>query len=154
MNTFLRSVAAAAIGAAAMYYLDNQSGRRRRAMLRDKMASTTKKLSKQSRSQARRAAGHAYGLLHHAASDAPVSDQQLVERARSCLGRTVANPGAIDIRVERGVACISGHVLAADRERVIREIAAVPGIERVEDELSVHEQAGNVPELQGAATRG
>ncbi|SEJ33549.1 BON domain-containing protein [Paraburkholderia diazotrophica] len=154
MNTFLKSVTAAVIGAAAMYYFDNHSGKRRRAMLRDKMASTTRRISKRSRAQARRAAGHAYGVLHRAASSAPTSDRQLTDRVRAHLGRIVATPGAIHVRVEQGVAWISGHVLAADRERVIRETAAVPGVERVEEQLCVHEQAGNVPELQGATLRG
>ncbi|MDR6446569.1 osmotically-inducible protein OsmY [Paraburkholderia terricola] len=150
MRALLRSIAAAALGAAAMYYLDNNSGRRRRALLRDKLGSTGRRIVKRSRSQARRVAGSAYGMLHHAVSSAPTSDQQLTERVRARLGRTVRTPGAIDVTVDGHVACVGGHVLADEHDKVIREIRGVPGIERVDDRLCVHQQPGNVPELQGA----
>jgi osmotically-inducible protein OsmY len=97
--------------------------------------------------------GHAYGLLHRAASSAPVSDVQVAERVRARLGHVVDTPRAVDVRVDQGVARVSGDVLASDRQRVIDEIAAVPGVTRVDDHLSVHDAPGHVPELQGVARR-
>ncbi|ACC74122.1 BON domain-containing protein [Paraburkholderia phymatum] len=154
MGSLFKTLTAAAVGAAAMYYFDSQSGRRRRAMLRDRMGATSRTFRKKSRAQARKAMGHAYGMLHRAASSgAPVSDVQVTERVRSHLGRVMRTPGAVDVRVDHGVACVAGEVLASDRQRVIDEIAAVPGVERVEDHLSVHAAPGNIPELQGVAQR-
>ncbi|MBP0588292.1 BON domain-containing protein [Paraburkholderia sp. LEh10] len=154
MRAFLRGVAAAALGAAAMYYFDSQLGKRRRAMLRDKMGATSRRIRKSSQAQARKVAGRAYGMLHNAVSSAPASDLQLTERARSRLGHVIANPRSVDVRVDHGVACVGGEVPAADHDRVIREIAAVPGIERIEDCLSVHDDRGNLPGLQGVARHG
>ncbi|MEM5389669.1 BON domain-containing protein [Paraburkholderia phymatum] len=151
MKTLLGCVAAAAAGAVAMFHFDRQSGRRRRAMLHDKVTASGRKLGKRARAQARRIAGRVYGTMHEAVSSAPTSDVQLVERVRSRLGRVVSNPKAVDISAEHSHVCVSGNVLAAERARMIRAINAVSGVEHVDDHLSVYDGPGKVPELQGIA---
>jgi osmotically-inducible protein OsmY len=149
------SVVAVALGAAAMYYLDPELGRRRRAMLRDQMMARRNEASRYLARNARRAAGELQGVAHGARAavgmtEPPSSEGQLRERIRSALGRLVSTPGAINVGVAGGNVLLTGHVLAGERDALISSIAGMEGVERVSDQMAVYDEPGNVPELQGA----
>lgn len=154
-NRFLDTLVAMAVGAAAMYYLDPELGRRRRAQLRDQAGSRSREAQRYLRQQARWAGDRLYGLArqarHIGAAAAPASDRKVHERVRAAIGRVVSAPGAIDVNVAGGNVLLTGHVLMAERDRLVDAVSAVAGVERVIDQLSQYGSAGNVPELQGAA---
>ncbi len=64
----LNGVAALTAGAAAMYLLDPRMGRRRRALVRDKMLASRRDVVRYGRGQAKRAADHLRGAIEHAKS--------------------------------------------------------------------------------------
>jgi osmotically-inducible protein OsmY len=149
------SIVAIALGAAAMYYLDPELGRRRRAMLRDQMAARRNEASRYLGRNARRAAGELQGVAYGVRSamgmtQGPADDGQLRDRIRSALGRLVSTPGAINVGVAGGNVLLTGHVLAGERDRLVSSIAGMDGVERVSDQMAVYDEPGNVPELQGA----
>ena len=74
------------IGAAVMYLLDPNMGRRRRAMLRDQVASKTNKAGDQLGSQARHMQNKAKGVVAEAKS--AVEDQK--ERMTETTGKKTA----------------------------------------------------------------
>jgi len=154
LTAFLRG---AAIGAAAMYMLDPDKGRRRRALARDK---------------ARRFAGDASDVLNAAAKDinnrmrgakaeaarhlrreGTPDDLQLIERVRAQLGRAVSNPHAIQVGAREGRVVLSGPVLASEVDELIDAVSSVPGVTGVDDHLAVHPRAGSIPSLQGSGRR-
>lgn len=106
MNPSLSILAAFATGAAAMYYLDPDLGRRRRALARGKAV----KVSHQrdyAQVKGKRAVGQLKGLLLGSRTriDAWVSpppDDRLRERVRAHLGRAITHPGAIEVQVQGG----------------------------------------------------
>ncbi|WP_116141476.1 BON domain-containing protein [Trinickia diaoshuihuensis] len=160
MKSLLNSVATLAAGAAVMYYLDPQMGRRRRATLRDKLHSGQRQAASFAGTQAKRTADQARGLYAkaHAQSSRifdgggePVDDTVLAERVRAQLGRLTSRPGAIDVTASGGCIGLSGHVLAAEHTPLVQTISAISGVSEVDDRLVVHDQPGNVPELQGGA---
>jgi osmotically-inducible protein OsmY len=154
MGTFLRLATFAAAGAAVMFYFDPEAGRRRRAMMRDKLTSTSREAAEAAQATARRVTDRARGLVHEGTSRLdgsalPRSDEQLRERIRSRLGHLSSHPGAIEVVVEQGRVRLEGPILAREVERVVDEIRRMPGVESVDNQLSVHEQPGNIPALQG-----
>lgn len=152
MRDIIHCVTAMAVGAVAMYYLDPQSGRRRRALVCDKLESLRHEAQDYAQSKGTDAANRIMGLAAEARSnlaDGPVGDQQLAERIRAELGRLVTRPGAIEVAVERGVACLSGKILAAEHETLVSAVAAMQGVLGVDDRISVHPGPDDVPELQG-----
>ncbi|MDX3906082.1 MAG: BON domain-containing protein [Pigmentiphaga sp.] len=156
MKHLLNYVAAAALGATAMYLFDPIGGRRRRALLRDKAAASRHDLDRYARKARKRAADQLHGVAARARSTigmdgSPVDEWQLVERVRSHLGRVTSHPGSIDVSATAGQVCLSGQILASEHEKLIAEVSAVPGVDSVEDRLEVHEHPGFVPELQGAS---
>ena len=133
---------AAGAGAAAMYFLDPDRGKRRRNMARDRVAATFRRGTRRAERLGRRAGAGTQSLAHrvaHArpAETGPVDDRTLEQRVESQLFRHVDVPGdRISISVEEGVLVLRGEV---DRPEQIGELEAaarkIPGVQMVENLL-------------------
>ena len=145
------------IGAGLMYLLDPDRGRRRRALVRDRVSSrigdSEAFLGKTARDSANRTRGLVARARGRLGADGRVSDEVLVERVRSKLGRYVSHPGAIDVEAHGGWVVLRGAILAGESEALLGAVASVPGVHHVENELEVHENPDDVPALQGAGRR-
>ena len=147
---------AVGIGAAAMYLFDPQQGKRRRAMLRDQcnhlMHSTQRTIDVTRRDLQNRWQGcvaEFQGALHQE----PATDEKLVARVRSKLGRAVSHPSAIEVTANNGTITLSGPVLAHEVQSLVRCVSTVSGVNSVENHLDVHENAENVSALQGGSEK-
>jgi hypothetical protein len=163
MDAQIRSLcqiaAAVVAGAALMYYLDPQQGRRRRALVRDKAIAVSNDTAEAARGQSRRVANKVQGMVaasraRFGRADEPVDEHTLHERVRACLGRVAEHPGAIQVEVANSVVRLSGDVLARDANPIVKAVERVRGVERVENGMTVHESAQNVPALQGEPAGG
>jgi uncharacterized membrane protein len=144
---------AAAAGAFSMYLLDPDHGRRRRALLRDRLASGWSRLDDATSVASRDLRNRARGMAHEVRSRfsrEEVSDEVLAERVRARLGWAVSHPGAIEISARSGRVTLSGAVLEREYVRLLRAVWAVRGVADVEDRLAVYESAAGVSALQGA----
>src|SRR5438309_8583417 len=87
------------LGAGLMYFLDPQQGRRRRALVRDQLASLRSRaddaFSCTGRDLAHRAQGTAAAARSLVSAD-DADDRVIGERVRSALGRVVSHPSAIE----------------------------------------------------------
>ncbi len=154
MREILALAAGWAAGAATMYYLDPHGGRRRRAIARDRLVAWSHDAGELAQRGGRRAASRVRGMA--AARRArrhespPATDEQLRERVRARLGHVIRYPGAIDVQATDGIVALSGPVLAEDLSSLLDGVRDVPGVIDVDNRLSVHDEPGKVPELQGA----
>lgn len=140
------------VGAGLTYFLDPDRGARRRARLRDTVAHsatlTRRAVGTTSRDARHRLHGTAasvLGVVRRGEAD----DHVLVERVRAKLGRLVSHPHAIHVVASAGNVTLSGPILTREASGLVRAIRHVPGVRSVIDNLERHEQAGNVPSLQG-----
>src|SRR5688572_1471184 len=148
----MRSLTTAALVAAAMYWFDRTSGRRRRARLRDQMVSGVFRLDHGLEVARRDLAHRMQGLAARARSmfrDDYVDDEVLEERVRSCLGRVVSHPGAIEVSSDNGHVVLSGDVLTHEHGQLIRAVDGVHGVAFIEDQLAIHASAEGISALQG-----
>lgn len=140
------------LGAGLMFFLDPERGRRRRALVRDRMVHAarvgTDAVSATRRDVAHRAAGAA-ARLRGARDAAPVDDTVLVERVRARLGRVVSHPRALHVESAAGVVTLRGPILTAEVGRLLREVKRVRGVVEVIDALDARDEAGDLPALQG-----
>jgi hypothetical protein len=81
------------------------------------------------------------------------SDRQLHDRLRARLGRVVGHPRAIEIDVFDGQARLTGDILAAEVDALLKEVRSVDGIQHVDNQLTVHEAPDGIPALQGTRRR-
>ena len=138
------------LGAALMYALDPQSGRRRRAIARDRLRSLTRRqrglLARGGRDLGHRLEGGVHALNGGDAA----SDRVLAERVRAALGRAVSHPSAIEVEVIGGNAVLTGHVLESETRELMRRVGRVAGVKAVDDRLERHLSSEGVPALAGA----
>lgn len=154
LRSFLRG---AALGAAAMYMLDPDKGRRRRAIARDKTArfltdagETVCEATRDIANRAHGARARARRTLHR---DTVSDDLRLIERVRACIGRVVSHPHAIQVGARDALVTLSGPILAGEVQALLATVRAVPGVSAVDDHLVVHAHPGSVPSLQGGGRR-
>jgi uncharacterized membrane protein len=142
------------LGAALMYAFDPDRGKRRRAGVRDKLVSATDKAADAVSATARDLRNRARGL--YASSMSPnekAADQVLVARVRSKMGRVVSHPSAIEVSADQGRIALKGPILAHELNDLLTSVAKIPDVERVDNQLELHKQAGDLPALQGGTKR-
>lgn len=148
-------LAAAAVGAVTMYYLDPQQGTRRRAVVRDKAIAIASGATDVARAQGRHVADTVHGVVESGRArfgreDEPIDELTLHERVRACLGRVVNHPGSIHVDVSGRDVRLTGDVLSREERAVVKAVKRVRGVQHVENALTLHDSAAYVPSLQGA----
>jgi uncharacterized membrane protein len=145
------------LGAGLMYLLDPRAGRRRRAVVRDKLVHGGHVLGDGLRTATRDLSQRLVGLGAQAralatSDEAPVP--VLEARVRSQLGRVVSHPRAIEVRADdEGRVTLSGAILAHEVADLLATVQAVRGVTGVDSQLEAHKEAGDVPALQGGRAR-
>jgi osmotically-inducible protein OsmY len=143
------------LGAGLMYLLDPLHGRRRRALVRDKVVHaahvTSDAAGATGRDVAHRTSGVAARLGALARRDA-ADDRVIEERVRARLGRVVSHPRALEVVVSNAVVTLRGPILGAEVKRLLRTVEGVRGVRDVVNALEPHHEAGNIPALQGGST--
>lgn len=137
----LNIVTAFAAGAALMFYLDPNQGRRRRALVRDKSLS----LSHDMRDYAGRKRTHLGNRMKGLAARAGfagqqrdgIDDAQLRDEIVQKAALLLSNPMAVEIDVEDGVVHLSGRVPAGESDVLLEKIAAMRGVQEIDDQLDV-----------------
>ena len=156
MNTGLTLGVGLGIGTGAMYLLDPDRGKRRRALLRDKFVWAQRKTAEcievTSSDLSNRARGIASGIQSRFTSG-EVDDAVLVDRVRSKLGRIVSHPAAVEVAAENGNVTLSGPILEAEVDHVLGCVKWISGVKDITNNLEVHKEAGNHPALQGGRER-
>jgi len=114
MNPQLALLSGIGLGATLMYMVDPDRGKRRRARVRDKLARVTHKAPDAIGATARDISNRVRGLAAQAAatfSSEDVSDEVLVARVRSKMGRVVSHPSSIQVTANQGRVILSGPIL-------------------------------------------
>lgn len=131
MKTLVRIAVAFAAGALVMYYLDPATGRRRRALARDRAVSAGCGASRAARATSKHAADRVRGMaarVRGRMSHEDIDDDRLEARVRSQLGRLVARPHGVEVRVRDGVVTLGGSAGAGEVAPLVDAIAAMPGV--------------------------
>ena len=151
-STLTAGLLSLAAGAGLMYLLDPESGRRRRAMARDKARRganvTGRRLRATTTDVGHRARGVVLERVHRFRRERP-DGEILTRRVRSELGHHTSHAHAIHVAADQGRVILSGPVLASEVEELIKAAGKVRGVEAVENRLDVHESPEGVPALQG-----
>ena len=136
-------VSAALGGAALAYYLDRQSGRRRRHQTRDRALSLARHGTKRARKLVHHATADASGTARRAVhalrppAEVEVDDATLVDKVESIVFRKNDVPkGQININAENGVVFLRGQVERADLvETLEARVRKVRGVKDVQNLL-------------------
>ncbi len=127
----LRLAAAIGIGAGAMYLLDPERGARRRATVRDRSVHGLHRAADLVDKGMRDLHYRTHGLLAETRAlfrHEAVTDDILVQRVRSRMGRAVSHPHAVEVGAKDGQITLRGLVLAGE----VKDSAVLrgPGVRR------------------------
>jgi len=133
---------AGALGALAMYFVDPQQGRGRRATSRDRMAAVFRARFRGLRRLSRATAAKACGLAQHVQHMEPEhwsvpNDATLAQRVKSELFRDPEIPkGHINVNAEAGIVVLRGEVDEPAEIRSIEQaVSRMPGVRGVHNLL-------------------
>jgi uncharacterized membrane protein len=137
------------VGAAAMYFLDPNLGRRRRALAGAQVAEAVLAADAAVRRLVNTAAPQVDEDPLKLFLEGRVPDARLADRVRSTLRGVSSYPRAIRVTVLEGVVTLEGFVLDRDVTDVVLGVRRVPGIVRLDSRMEA------VPTMpQGFATGG
>jgi uncharacterized membrane protein len=145
------------LGVALMYFLDPNSGRRRRARTRDRMVHAARVVNEGAMVTARdtmhRAQGAWAGAKRLFSHEEQVADDVLVGRVRAELGRVVSHPHAIEVIASGGHVALAGPILSHEVRPLLKVLRRVAGVRAVSDQLTVYSDPSHVSSLQGGEPR-
>jgi osmotically-inducible protein OsmY len=134
--------AAGAVGLAAGYFLDPESGSRRRHQVRDRTLAMLRRGADRTRREAEYRTGQVEGKVEAAKSQArpekpAANDQALAERVKSEIFQPEDVPkGSVNVNVENGVVYLRGEVKRPDQIRkLVEQAGEVDGVAAVESLL-------------------
>jgi osmotically-inducible protein OsmY len=136
-----KSIAAAgAAGLAGAFFLDPESGKRRRHMARDRALSLIRQGAQTTRRQAEYRKGQVEGKFEAAKSQVSpekpaANDQDLADRVKSEIFQPADAPkGSVNVNVERGVVYLRGEVKDQDQiKKLVEHASSVDGVAGVEN---------------------
>jgi hyperosmotically inducible periplasmic protein len=142
MSKFVRIVGIGAAAAAAMYLLDPDRGRSRRAQLSDQAAALARKAEENARAKAEYQKGVVQGLAHDLTGpfrpEPEFDDATLHQKVKSeAVGRWDGPKNDVEVDVDKGVVTLKGNVDAENVDDLIRLVEGVPGVASINDQLSV-----------------
>ncbi len=128
-----------AAGAALMYFTDPNRGKRRRAVVRDRVSAgfrdAARELEKAKRDLRNRSQGLA-SAVRHFGSDEHADDSVIEERVRSAMGRVMRHPHGIQVSVEEGRVTLEGQVNAQYLAELLHRVQSVAGVRDVVNRLN------------------
>ncbi len=145
-----------AYGAGMMYLLDPDTGRRRRALVRDKIMRARHEAQWWAGQQARNVMNNVRGRIAEVrarAREIEVPDERLERRVRAAIGHVTSHPGALEVIARDGHVTVRGPVFAGERERIEDRLSKTRGVRDCSLELREQAEAGSTPGLQGKPRR-
>lgn len=138
LKTVCSIALAFAAGALAMYLMDPNTGRRRRAMIRDRGASLGHDADHYVRGKVKRAAHRLKGVAARgraSLSTQPLDDDRLHDRIRARLGRVVGHPHDVEVHVHDGWVQLKGSVAEEEFDELLRVVSSMHGVRNLESLL-------------------
>ena len=138
MNRTTSLITGIGVGAGAMYLLDPDRGKRRRAEIRNKTKHLNKLAIDAAGKTQRDVRNHLLGAMSQVGSlfrEEKVSDDVLEARVRSKLGRIVSHPHAIEVKAVEGLVILSGFILAEEVHPLLHRVFGVAGVKNIQNNL-------------------
>ncbi len=133
-----------AVGALAMYIADPAEGRRRRALLQDKMTHYSAQTQKAVGAKVRDARNRLTGLQAEAMrmvssrQAKPIDDHVLEARVRSRIARAFPQIDDVEVSAVQGVVTLSGDIQEDIADQLITLVEDIPGVDEVRHGLSTY----------------
>jgi osmotically-inducible protein OsmY len=140
------------LGVAAVFLLDPVSGRRRRHHVRDLAVHATHRIRHSAAAVMHHLRNRTYGVITVARrrfGREQSDDGVLEERVHSALGRVVAHPHAITVKVHDGCVILDGPIPTDQKSRIVYAVRSIRGVKDVEARFNPHIQPAHERSTDG-----
>jgi hyperosmotically inducible periplasmic protein len=127
MSTFTKTMGAATVGGLLVYFLDPETGKKRRSVVRDRSVKLVKDADRAIEKASRDLSNRARGAVAEARSLVPlraVSDEVLVEQVRSRIGRVTSFPHFLEVSAREGAVSLRGAVLESEIDNLLSAVSS------------------------------
>ena len=145
------------LGAAGMYFFDPRLGRRRRALLRDRLVHLQRQTMSGIELGARDLGHRLQGLAaegRHLVTSGDADDRTIEARVRSMLGRIVAHARDVSVVSSGGIVLLSGMVARHEHDPLITAVRAIRGVHGVKNDLDIVRRIGEDDNAQSGSAQG
>jgi hypothetical protein len=135
-----------------MYVLDPVSGARRRALGRDQLVSTGRRLEDGSAAVWRDARNRIQGLgaeLRAGMTSQEASPDVLEARVRAGIGRLLRFPRLVRVDADDGAVILTGAVPADEVAPLVGSVRRMRGVRHVDNQLEVYPRPEDIPGVEG-----
>ncbi len=142
----LTVLTSAGLGAAFVYFYDPVSGRRRRALMRERANRTLHNAQHVLDGASRDLQNRSFGMMEELRSRLAaqkVDDDKLVRRVAAKLGHHMIRAKDVGITAEDGVVTLEGPILSTEIDAVIRAVQRIPGVREFRNQLTIHEASAD-----------
>jgi uncharacterized membrane protein len=156
MSTFTKTVGAASVGGLLVYFLDPDTGKRRRALVKDQSVKLLKEADCVIEKASRDLSNRARGAVAEARSLVPlggVSDEVLVEQVRSRIDRVISFPHFVEVSARDGDITVRGAVLESELDNLLSAVSSIRQVASVHKELRTYREPRDIPGLQHGEIR-
>jgi uncharacterized membrane protein len=140
------------LGAGLMYFLDPDLGDKRKAMVRDRLTRMQNQGDEAVEAAVNDMRNRVRGILSNGmamVSEENLPDQAVEARIRARMGLLARHPGDVMLTVQNGRVALEGNMLQNEVEGFVSGIQRMKGVREVQNNLHLHQDAGDNPHLQG-----
>ncbi|MGE3608277.1 MAG: BON domain-containing protein [Bacteriovoracaceae bacterium] len=150
-SSFGSFILGSSLGALYIYFLDPSRGKFRKALIRDKAVGMKKDFTTHGRKYLRNLLNRTRGIKIETqkllSKEKKVSDDILIARVRSELGRIIAHPRSIQVSAQNGIIALSGTIPEEEVSKLISCVKRVSGVKSVVEKLDIHHSSENIAHL-------
>jgi uncharacterized membrane protein len=156
MSGLTRTMGAATVGGLLVYFLDPDTGRRRRALVKDRSVNLIKEADRAVEKASRDLSNRARGAFAEARSLVPLrplSDEVLVEQVRARMGHAISFPHFVEVSAREGAVTLRGAVLEPELNCLLSAVRSIRHVSSVHNELRTYREPRDIPGLQHGEIR-
>src|SRR5260370_32887244 len=156
MSTLTKTMGAATVGGLVVYCLDPDTGRRRRALVKDRAVNFVKEADRAIGKASRDLSNRARGTVAEARSLLPfrdVSDEVLVEQVPARIGRVISYPHFVELSARDAAITLSGAVLERGLGDHVYTGSSLPHVLSVRNEPTGYARPPDIPGVRHGAAR-
>jgi uncharacterized membrane protein len=156
MSTFTKTIGAATVGGLLVYFLDPDTGKKRRTLLKDRSAHLLKEADRAVGKASRDLSNRARGAVAEARSLVPlreVSDEVLVEQVRARIGRVTSFPHFVEVSARDGAISLRGAALESELDNLMAAVSSIRRVSSVHSVLKAYQQPQDIPGIHQGAPR-
>jgi hypothetical protein len=146
MNKGLTILGAMGIGAGLMYVFDPDKGKKRRALMRDRLEDTARKTRRQIDRKSHEVGDLVSSIgasIKAPFTNGPLSDNDLLARVKEKVIEILPDTQDIKVRARNGIVTLGGWLPQRELDHLVKSVSSIPGVSSITNKLRLNDSHTN-----------